>query len=78
MQKLVHGRNISIPEGRGFIGEVFSVVLPHGKHCFYQQNMLVFHGRNIFAYGHNVSRAAKLGNIEERCVRSKCFWQHVS
>ena len=35
--------------------------------------------RNIFCYWtkNNSSRLAKLGNIEETCVRSKCFWQRV-
>ena len=41
-------------------------------------NRCLFHGRNIFADGNNVSRVSKMENIEERCVRSKCFWQHVS
>ena len=49
------------------------------KHCFQQQNMFLLHGRNIFAYGNNISRrVAKLGNMEKTYVRSKCFWQHVS
>ena len=50
----------------------------HVSHMFPRfARPLLFHGRNIFAYGNSVSRVAKLGNIEERCVRNKCFWQHV-
>ena len=42
------------------------------KKCFCTE------GKTCFAARNNVSRVAKLGNIGETCVRSKCFWQHVS
>ena len=42
------------------------------KKCFCSE------ARTCFAARNNVPRVAKLGNIGETCVRSKCFWQHVS
>ena len=49
------------------------LILPH-------MNMFLPSSTNIFCCYKQCSRVAKLGNIVEKetCVRSKCFWQHVS
>ena len=52
----------------GHTGNIVSV----SKNCFCRV------AETYFAAGSNVSRVAKLGNIEETCVRSRCYWQHVS
>ena len=42
------------------------------------KNVSAVKQKPILLEKNSVSHVAKLGNIEETCVRSKCFWQHVS
>ena len=57
-------------------------VLPHGKHCFQQQNMFLFHGRNIFCCRKHCFLCGKTGKhrgnmCPQQMFLATCF-HHVS